>query len=481
MSVPNVAKLVVSEGYYMSGMTDKNHLSRYIQDYGPEKFSQIMIQAFSNRQIDSNPLLELTEGQGKVRYLSGQSDSWTWDMALSRYKPLRIVENLESGNLTAGLDGIPFRLKLDKDWFTNGDVISCDRRNTQVRIGEEPIYQESNGFVYTVYLVTDSPATDYYPQKNMASAVEYVKLYSMYPERASQASKLHFLPTAKLLDYLPDMIRLEHEITGYADKRVLMTATAGPDGTPQNNPRWFKRAELEFWKTFYKMQNDSLTWGRTSTHLKGESGYNLRTPHGLWQKLDLGNVYHYGKFSIKLLEEYLISIFFGRVDGKNRDVVLLTGEYGMKLFSQAIRDEVGSFGLFINSDKAITGTGRDMGFGYQFTKFYPINGGTVTLKWLPSLDTDLTNFEKGNGAFPPTSATFIILDLSGDNSDNIQLVKHKEAEEYGYIVGTASPFGPLNGSLISNARDGYSMIGKTRCGIHINDLTRTGKLVMDTN
>lgn len=484
MATPGVNKLIVNEGTYFSGLSDTNHISKYINDYSPEKFSQIMTQLFAYKQLMANPLLEMTEGRNKVQYLE-TSDSWSWDIALSGFNPLVIVENLESSNAFAGIDGNPFTIKLDKDWYTHGDILTADKRKFQVRVGDEPITRETDGFKYTVYLVTKTPGTDYIAQKYMKPGIEWVRLSSVYPERSAQFSKVWFTPTAKLVDHLPDMIRIEHEITGYADKRVIEVATASydKDGKFQQltDGRWFKRAEVEFWKHYYKQVENQLMWSRESSHLKGDSGYNIRTTDGLWYKLDYGNVYPYSKFSIRLLEDFLLSIFFGRVEGKNRNVVMLTGEYGMQLFHRAIREEAGKFGLFINSDKMVRGSGMDMGFGGQFTEYFPINGGSIQLKYMPSLDIQTTNSEKGAGLFPQNSATFIILDLSGDFADNVRLVKHRNDEEYGYIVGTASPFGPIKGGLSSSPKDGYSMWAKTRCGLHVTDLSRTAKLVMESN
>ncbi len=483
MATPQINKLVVNEGTYFSGLSDTNHISKYINDYSPEKFSQLMTQLFAYKMLMANPLLEMTEGRNQVQYLE-TSDSWEWDIALSGWNPLVVVENLESTNTTAGIDGLPFKLKLDKDWYTHGDVISPDKRKTQVRIGEEAILKESDGYVYTCYLVTKSPGTEFFNQKYFKPGVEWIRLYSVYPERSGQFSKIWYTPTAKLMDHLPDMIRIEHEITGYADQRVIQVATAAFDKNGQfqqlTDPRWFKRAEVEFWKHYYKQVENQIMWAKESNHLRGDSGYNIRTTDGLWYKLDYGNVYPYSKFSIRLLEDFLLSIFFGRVEGKDRNVVLMTGEWGMQLFHRAIRDEAGKFGLFINSDKAVTGSGMDMGFGFQFTEYFMINGGKLTLKYMPSLDVQTTNSEKGAGLYPATSATFIVMDLSGDFADNVKLVKHRNDEEYGYILGTASPFGPMKGGISSSPKDGYSMWAKTRCGLHVTDLSRTAKLVMET-
>lgn len=483
MASPQINKLIVNEGKYFSGLSDTNHISQYLNDYSPEKFSQLMTQLFAHKQLLANPLLEMTEGRNKVMYLD-TSDSWTWDIALSGFNPLIVVENKEASNSQAGIDGLPFLLKLDKNWFTNGDVISADKRKTKVRVGDEPILQESDGFVYTCYLLTKSPGTDFVNQKYFKPGTEWIRLFSVYPERASQFSKIWMTPTAKMVDHLPDHIRIEHEITGYADKRTIEVATASYDKNGNfmqlTNPRWFKRAEVEFWKHYYAQVEGQLMWSPESSNLKGESGYNLRTTDGLWHKLDYGNVYPYSKFSIKLLEDFLLSIFFGRVEGKDRNVVLMTGEWGMQLFHRAIREEAGKFGLFISSDKAIKGSGMDMGFGMQFTEYYMINGGKLTLKYMPSLDVQTTNIEKGAGLYPETSATFIIMDLSGDYADNVKLVKHRDSEEYGYQIGTASPFGPMKGGISSTPIDGYSMWAKTRVGLHVTDLSRTAKLVMET-
>jgi len=473
-------KLVVSEGKRLSGMVDTNHLQMFLQE-SPEKFNKVLTMAFASRNIQSNPLLELTEGRGKVRFLEGNTDFWTWDQQITP-RPAVVVENVESST-TPGIDKTSFKIKLDQDWFSQGETITTDKE-LLIRVSQLVApYKESNGWVYTVDLLTDN-ANDFYPTSYLQPGTEYVRMFGVYGEEASQATQLNFEGNIKLMNSLPDMIRKQHTVTGYVEDRVLTVSSAIVD--PKTNQvvelsdsKWISRAEVKFWKEVNEEKENSLFYSRGSSHIRGESGYAVRTSYGFKQQLDWGHVESYNTFSEKLLREFLMDVFFGRVSSKNRNVVLLTGEYGFMLFDDAFKRATNGF--FMNSDKFVTGSGMDMGYGFQFTKYYTINGGTITLKHLPSLDTRITNTMRSKKTgYPKESATFYILDLSGEAADNLWMVKQRDSLHYGYIIGTRAPW-PLKGGQISNAKDGYTMIARDRIGLHIEDVSMTGKLVLSEN
>ncbi len=474
-------KLIVSEGYRLSGMADTNHLQMFLQE-SPEKFNKVMTMAFASRNIKSNPLLELTEGRGKVKYLQGNTDDWTWSQQITP-RPAVVLENIES-SATPGIDKTKFKIKLDQDWFSQGESITTDKERI-IRISQEVApYKEGPGWVYTVELLTDN-ANDYYPTDYLEAGVEYVRMFGTYGENASQSTKLNFDGNIVLKNSLPDMIRVSHDVTGYVQDRVFtvssyITDVEDPTKTTElSDSKWISRAEVKFWEQVREETENTLFYSRGSNHIKGESGYNVRTNYGFKQQLDWGHVETYNTFSEKLIREFLLDVFFGRVSSKNRDVVLLTGEYGFMLFDDAFKRATN--GLLIDTSKVISGSEMNMGYGYQFTQYRMINGGTVTLKHLPSLDTKITNTMRSKKTgYPKESATFYILDLSGEGVDNLWMVRQKDSLHWSYITGTRAPW-PLKGSVTSNAKDGYTLIARDRVGLHIEDVSMTGKLVMGEN
>jgi len=461
----------------MSNMVDTNHLSTF-SDQNPQMFDDALQMAFGFMQYPNDPIRELTAGRMKVRELDGTSDSWSWKQAI-RPRPAILLENLEGSTNKPGYDRTYFKIKLDQDWFSPGEILTTDKKNF-VRISQQIApYQESGGWVYTVQLVTDN-AQDFYPQYLMRAGSEYVSVSSAYSEQASQSAGLHFEQMIELKDQLPDMIRLSHKVTGYADDRVLVFEQAEVDNQTGevikvNDSKWISRAEIKFWRHMEMQKGNSIFWGRGSKDLDGEKGYKTRTPYGFKQQLEWGNVETYNNFSEKLIRDYLMDVHFGRVMGDNRNIVLMTGEAGMRLFDAAFKNEANKF-LIPAANVVKGGDNMNLEFGYQFKSYRLINGGTVTLKHLPYLDVDITNnMRDPKDGYPIESKTFYITDLSGEGADNIYMVRQPNTLKYGYIVGTSAPWA-LKGSVISNAEDAYTLIARDRCGIWIKDVTRTGIL-----
>jgi len=68
----------------------------------------------------------------------------------------RIVELLDPENITKGINGSKFRIKLDDPTFSYGDVITYDKyHGAEMYVTIDPIIDTGDGFVYTVQLVNN--------------------------------------------------------------------------------------------------------------------------------------------------------------------------------------------------------------------------------------------------------------------------------------------------------------------------------------
>lgn len=195
----------------------------------------------------------------------------------------------------------------------------------------------------------------------------------------------------------------------------------------------------------------------------------------MWQMLHLGNVDYYPELTLKRLERSIGDMFYGRVNQAQRDVELWTGEGGFALFSDAVKKDLFGLGALVPLEKFVDGRGMDMSYGYQFKSYKMLNGGVITLKHLPSLDQWNTKTERGKGRYSRMSCTFIGLDVSPDGRENIKIVKRatRQNDYWGYIPGTASPYGPIEGGLSANKKAGYEMWINSRIGFHMEDVTKS--------
>lgn len=472
--------LVVKERPYMSNwMDDTNHLRQFLADVEPQKMDNLINQLFTHRSDLSTPFLsDLEKKSTSTMLLTGPSDSWSWKFKKPML-PAQTVENLESGNATPGINKEVFKLKLDRDWFTYGDVISPDRfSGYMLRVIPDGIYPESGGFVYLVQLISDSESS-YLPAQYLEEGTEYEFVYSIYGELNDQGTKVIHAGDMELMNSLGGELRTETAITDWADALTMTVSSVIIDDRGQpvevKDTRWFKRAEMAAWAKHRLQKENYLVWGAQGSNLIGTSGYDVKSSMGLWPMLHLGNVEYYNTLTMQRLEEAIGAMYYQRVPMNKRNVVLYTGELGFILFSKAVELKMNGLGGLIPLDKFIDGSGMDMGFGYQFQRYRMVNGGVITLKHMKLLDSQTTKHERGAGKYSKLSGCFIGLDMSQDSTENIKIVKRAtRADDYwGYVQGTTGPYGPLKGGLSAHKRAGYEMWISSRIGLHIEDITKT--------
>jgi hypothetical protein len=471
-------KMVVRDRPYMSTwMTDTNHLRSFLGEIEPQQVDNVMNNLFMQRQDRSTPLLSDLETPKTTMLLTGTSDSWSWDFE-KPLVPAEIIENVEIGNTTPGINKQPFKLKMDRDWFTYGDVITPDRfSGKKVRVVPDGIVRQGDGWLYTVELVTTN-ATDYFPAKYLEVGIQYEYLYSIYGEYNDQGTKVIHAGKMKMMNSLAGELRTEDAITDWADALTITVTSVTVDakGMPVkvNDNRWFKRSELAVWEKHRRQKENYIFWGSQGSNLSSPTAYDVTSGMGIWDMLHLGNVQYYNNLTIRRLNESIGEMYYGRVPMEQRNVTLYTGEAGFLLFSNAVEMKLNGLGGLIPLDKFITGSGMNMSLGYQFRSYQMPNGGLITLKHLKTLDSSTTKSERGTGKFSRLSACFIGFDMSNDGRENMKIVKRSTRPDdyWGYVVGTASPMGPMKGGMSANKKAGYEMWVQSRLGIHVEDVTK---------
>lgn len=471
-------KMVVRDRPYMSTwMTDTNHLRSFLGEIEPQQIDNVMNNLFMQRQDRTTPLLSDLEKPTTTMLLTGTSDSWSWDFE-KPLVPAEVTVNKEIGNSTPGINKQPFYLVLDRDWFTYGDVITCNRfSGKQVRVMPDGIQREGANWSYKVQLVTDD-ASSYYPPEYLEVGQQYEYLYSVYGEYNDQGTKVVHAGKIKLMNSLAGELRTEDSITDWADSMTITVSSVQIDskGNPMkvNDSRWFKRSELAVWEKHRRQKENYLMFSAPGNNMASGTAYDVASSMGMWNMAHLGNVQYYNNLTMRRLNESIGEMYYGRVPMDQRDVTLYTGEAGFLLFSNAVEKGLNGLGGLIPLDKFITGSGMNLGFGYQFKSYIMPNGGTITLKHLKSLDSYGTKSERGTGKYSKMSACFIGMDMSKDNRENMKIVKRatRPDDYWGYVVGTCSPMGPMKGGMSAHKRAGYEMWVQSRLGLHIEDVTK---------
>lgn len=114
-------------------------------------------------------------------------------------------------------------------------------------------------------------------------------------------------------------------------------------GQTQEISKFIPYAESKMVDEFYRDIEWASVYSKKST-MAGPDKYPVLTGAGLREQLKDGFTQTYGgPLSVTLLQDFLMSVFFGRADETNRAIVCMTGTLGTILFHQALANIANGF------------------------------------------------------------------------------------------------------------------------------------------
>ena len=478
------SKLRIKEMEWNANMTEQSHLGKGLMT-APHKFATVMDTLFSAQNYYSdNPFSSMLMGMAEETI--GNTE-WEWELKNANTRPLVVVEDV-SGSQTPGKYRQLFKMKLDENWYLPGDVLhpGTSNKKYQVRV-QKQAKSDGDGTIYIVRMNSDNP-DDFIPKKFFTPGQQWGKLFSQYEEAAEQSGSTVFsMPIAfrnKMSQY-----RKEYRITDYASTEVL--ACKIPDSKGKLHDSWMRYAEVEYWQQWYRELERGQWYARSADTVLGANGRPVRMGPGIQEQLEDSHIHRYSHLSAKLIEEYLMDIFYGRVKpGKGRQIKGFTGEYGMLQFHRAVQDWQNKSGFIKNVEVYTNKVSSDihtnsLEAGYQFVKYNMANGSSLELIHNPLYDDREINFEIDPiTGFPVESQRITFLDFSGDKgakSNNIKIMKKKDSAFFTYVEGAFGPYGPKQSGSSAHAGAYYEMhVGEAR-GTHIHDVSKCGELILSRN
>nr|DAJ44111.1 MAG TPA: major capsid protein [Caudoviricetes sp.] len=471
-------KLIIKQGQWTANMTEENHLAANLL-LRPERLSTVMERIFSAQNIYSNNPLTSMLSQMKTQEI--ESPGWDWELKGANTRPLVVVEKVETGS-RVGANQRQFSIVLDEDWFMPTDVLTPGTADLRLQCYVQSVEPYGTGYKYTMQLLGNDKNL-FVPDKYLDPGQQWSKLFSLGSEAAERRGSTQFsLPI--MLHNDMSIATKHYEITNLAANDVLAIGVPDPH-TNQTYYYWRYLAESEFHSQFFQ-EKERVAWMSRSTDMvKDRNNRIVRCGAGLLEQLEGGHVHIYNQLTAKLIEEYLMDIYFGRTKpGQGRNVKAYTGEYGMLTFHRAIQSWMNDNGfiknveLFTNKEKSQLSPNA-LGAGYQFVKYYMANGCSLELVHNPLYD-DREIFREIDPitGFPTMSQRLTFLDFAEEGGkSNIQMIKKKNGDAFAYVAGTFGPYGPLNGGMAAHGGSYYSMEIESMFGIHVNDVTRCGELI----
>lgn len=479
-------RLIIKQMPWHANMTELNHLGAALLTK-PTVFEPKLTQIFTAQRYSDNPLT--TTLSGKAEKTIGTT-VWEWNMKGATSRPLVVMENVEpDANTTPGKMKQTFKLKLDEDWFLPGDILhpGAPSKKYQVRIQSQP-YRHGNGFVYEVRGMSDDPAW-FMPLTYLKVSQPWGKLYSQYEEAAEQSGSTQYsMPIA--MQNRMSRFRKKYRVTGDAANEVLAIKIADSNGRMHDS--WIKYAEIEYWEQWFREIERGYWYSRSTDSVQGANGRPIFSGPGVQEQLEDSHQHYFSTLSARLIEEYLMDIFYSRVKpGKARRIKGYSGEYGMINFHRAVMDWQKKNGFIQVVDQVGSLTKESsplnanaLGAGYQYVRYRMVNGAELELVHNPLYDDREINFEIDPvTGYPMESQRITFLDFSGngENGNNIMLINRANSFKLAYVVGLHGPYGPVNKGFSAHSGDYYEMHVQKQCGIHIEDVSRCGELILSRN
>jgi hypothetical protein len=453
-----------------------------------------MIDFFVQKTLYSNDLTELIS-KNTPFYIEGVNDTWTYEIAKKAEYP-KILVNLSDTVSQPGIDNTEIELVFDKSVFVKSDIITSHmmEQEQQLQVVEDP-RPYAGGFKYVLRVHTTLPGTSFISQRWLQPGTEYIKIGNVMGEFSTDFSGLSQIgDKLKVTQRLGEEFGVEHQITDWADSRLLKDESGNPldityfaTGDTVNGKwktsavRWLPTVEVMARAEMMRMKTNKLLWQRTGIY-RDDQGQTIYCGGGLYEQLNKGNVvtYNRGEFSVDLLRNIFGDLFYGRVPMKERRVLIYTNEAGFDVFETAVKSDAMQSGLHIVADERfIQGSGMNMTLSYSFNSIITRESGKIELKHLQELDARTTNTTYGQNK--KRTPVFMVFDVStmndGSMANNIREVRSKSRPgmRWGYVDGAVHHLGFAASQNMSSANKNpwYELWMKDRVGIFVEDVTRT--------
>src|SRR5574343_563281 len=150
-----------------------------------------------------------------------ENTHFEWEFMINGYRPSLLMADVESGNSYKGLGQSKFKIKLDVNYYVEGDVICrTDSKRYNMRISETPV-SDGDGTIYTVKLVTDDISL-FVPSEFFTPGTKYTKLASTYSEASVRGGSMYFEDFSKIkFRSWTTLFRKQYSITAHAAKTKI--------------------------------------------------------------------------------------------------------------------------------------------------------------------------------------------------------------------------------------------------------------------
>jgi len=488
-----------------------------------------LVRLWNQRKLVSTPILSQVLESRSVIETNGPGGKLCYDIPYEIGLPRIIDDSYTRDMERPGIGKSKFKIKLSENCFTNTDIITYDLQDGQtLYITEDEIYEEADGWVYTVMLASGEDK-DFFSRKALIPGTQYVKITNVNDEYDTQKSTIAKKQGVMHLEALlgSGHRSVYHWITGYAHmlevsgdfagkfqgncssysgkNEVMWFMNKDQNGKPlPKSLMWIRTIEAMLKAEMMSMEENDLWWNKGGV-VMGSGRKAVRINLGLREQMKTGNYVQYTKLTLPLIENIVNRLHkHNPIPAEKRMTEFHVGMGFLIEISKLLNLDFKQNNPFVvnagDIPGFIKGDAMNLSWGYRFTsKFFPV-AGTVTFKHNPAFDNQMENrVTDGNGElskFSYSAAIFDVtdkrmttaaatitnkgdfdnLDVLGDDA-NIVLVKPRNWQDtyWGYEIGTIHPGGPSASKEMysSSQRHGYGIFMQNFSSIFLKDASRT--------
>lgn len=330
----------------------------------------------------------MTEAKNNVKYLTNHIFRWrlTGDMN----KKL-ISTRVATTDPRPGVNQQPFKIVLDKPWFSAPDVIQGQTNKYQLRVmNQEPYALGTNEYEYEVMLITKNPA-DFFPLELLQVGKEFTKVSTAVANESNPEYGGFQFATVFESEGQLGQFADKFELSDRAAKLAKHCADEGKFGD-EDNGRWLNQwripfmsnenGEMKKWLSFTSMAEaelmnriytdveHALNLGKASNHMVSPNGYQITTGSGLREQLESGNVLqHNGNMTLAQLDDWFTAILKDKRQRGEAKIVLSCGIQFAKMFDRMVKADSVTF-LTLDTHYIRSGADyRHMDYGAYFAEY----------------------------------------------------------------------------------------------------------------
>lgn len=534
MATPTINDgIFLRETSYKSGSNvDSYHLMNLLNTKGPTDLG--IVDVWAMKQKVQLPLYMFSSFGGKnVMKVDDPHGRFKWKMPVANDLAM-IHSDIESSNVTKGIDGQEFQLCFNKRSFGLSEIITYDKYNgVNVIVTNYALSPTGDKHIYRCRLINNNSAK-YLDNAYVTGGTKWFSLGSAINEHSEYFNDLgdrsagyreyyNFLPTA--------YANQSYSISSRADAMLKYGINIG-DGnninvtelwrwTDYDNPldpsirsieqlsavrghAWMKKAlangqmergfvtavESACISKIGRDIENQLMWG-SGGFTTSDGADDIRLSMGLWRQMDKGykTIFTLDGFTMDMFTSETFNFYNGKVEFKGPDpkneLIVQTGMGGMRLVNEGIKRMAINSGLVINASEigAITNKGMDLKYGFAYTQYVIPFLANMKFVLNPAFDdVEANDIENPiiNG-YRLSSYSFIIFDVTENENNNIYLMEDAFEPDlsWWYQNGKSDYMGRKAGFHSSGQFSGYRVNMQQRHkALKIMDPTKILKFVM---